>query len=59
MMMTVTIEDEGTTWTTSAHIICVSEALAVARDTMVSAGFHIGELAADNDCGDVIWSDEG
>lgn len=58
MEVTMTITEGDKTWTTTALVHCVPEVLAACRDTMLAAGFMIGEVAADNDVGDVFWSDD-
>ncbi len=59
MRATVTICQGDKTWTASSEeIFDICDLLAVYRDAALAAGFPIGELAADNDCGDVFWSDE-
>lgn len=59
MRATVTICDDDRTWTSSSeYIFDIHDLLAVYRDAALAAGFAIGEVAADNDCGDVFWSDD-
>lgn len=43
---------------TRSGILSLSELLSVYRDAAVGAGYPIGEVAADNDLGDVFWSDD-
>mgnify|MGYP000096450909 CR=1 FL=1 len=57
--VTVRITDGTNTWIASSDEVWdICSLLAVYRDATVAAGFPIGELAADNDLGDVFWSDE-
>lgn len=59
MKATVIITEGANTWTSSSEeVYDITALLAVYRDAALSAGFAIGEIAADNDCGDVFWSDE-
>ena len=59
MRATVTITEGDKSWTASSEEVWdICSLLAVYRDATVAAGFPIGELAADNDLGDVFWSDE-
>ncbi len=43
---------------TQTGILTIHELLALYRDAAVGAGYQIGEVAADNDVGDVFWSDQ-
>lgn len=59
MEVTVTISEGDRTLSVSqCGILSINQLLAAYRDAALAAGFAIGEVAADNDLGDVFWSDE-
>lgn len=59
MEVTITITDmDKTVSVTQGGVIFLNDLLAAYRDAALGAGFVINEIAADNDLGDVFWSDE-